>query len=393
MNILSEPYEKLGLKRTINAATCLTSLGGSIPDPRIFEAMMEASQGFIQIPVLQKAAGQRIADLLGAESGLPTAGAVNALMLAVAACMFRGTELEEHDPVGSTDWTKIIQKLPLHTEDMKNEFVILGNSRSEYDHAIECAGGRRVQAGSAEGVTEQDLRDAFTGKTAALYYTMTPTAKIAVKEFCDIAHELGVPAIVDAAPFLTHKEIPIKILESGADLVIFSGGKQLGCINNTGLLLGRKDLVKLAHLNSYPFDGVARGCKMSREAIMGLLRAVEIFIDEDRNDYYKAQLEKSKELAKRFEAIDGVTSGVIFEPNMLEGVTAPSLVWIEVENDNVSLRTLYEKLINGSPTIRTLYEPFFLTNEAAKRITFKVEYLIPGDDDIIVRRVTKILAQ
>ena len=390
---MSEPYERLGLKRTINAATCLTSLGGSIPDPRVFEAMADASKGFIQIPVLQKAAGQRLADLLGAEAGLPTAGAVNAIMLAVAACMFKGTELEDHDPVGSTDWTKIIQQLPLHTEVLKNEFVLLGNSRSEYDHAIEVAGGRRVQAGSKEGVTAQDLRDVFTEKTAALYYTMTPTATMPVKEFCDIAHELGVPAIVDAAPFLTHKGIPIKILADGADLVIFSGGKQLGSINNTGLLLGRTDLIKLAHLNSYPFDGIARGCKMSRETIMGLLKTVEIFIDEDRNEYYKAQQEKSEGLAKRFRSIDGLDSGVIFEPNMLEDVTAPSLVWIEVKKSGISLRSIYEDLLNGTPVIRTLYEPYFLTKEGGNRITFKVEYLIPGDDDIIIRRVSEILAQ
>jgi D-glucosaminate-6-phosphate ammonia-lyase len=393
VDILSEPYERLGIKRIINAATCLTSLGGSIPDLRVFEAMVDASKSFIQIPVLQKAAGQRIADLLGAEAGLPTAGAVNAIMLAVASCMFKDTELENHDPVGSTDWTKIIQKLPLHTAELKNEFVLLGNSRSEYDHAIEIAGGKRVQAGSKDDVTAQDLRNTFTEKTAALYYTMTPTATMPVKEFCDIAHELGVPAIVDAAPFLTHKGIPVKILADGADLVIFSGGKQLGCINNTGILIGRKDLLKLAHLNSYPFDGIARGCKMSRETIMGLLRAVEIFVNEDRNEYYKAQHEKSKALAKRFDAIDGITSGVIFEPNMLDDATAPSLVWVEVENGCVSLRTLYEKLLNGSPVIRTLYEPLFLTKEGGNRVTFKVEYLIPGDDDIIVRRVAEIMAQ
>ncbi len=393
MDILSEPYERLGLKRTINAATCLTSLGGSIPDPRVFDAMIEASKGFISIPVLQNAAGQRIADLLGAEAGLPTAGAVNAILLAVASCMFEGTELMEYDPLEQRSWTKVIQKLPLYTENLKNEFVLLGNSRSEYDHAIECAGGRRVQAGSAEGVTVQDLKDTFTERTAALYYTMTPTATMPVEEFCAVAHELGVPAIVDAAPFLTHKGIPLKLLADGADLIIFSGGKQLGCINNTGLLLGRKDLIKLAHLNSYPFDGIARGCKMSRETIMGLLRTVEIFVDEDRNDYYQAQFEKSEVLAKRFQAIDGITSGVIFEPNMLENTTAPSLVWIEVEKSGVSLRSIYENLLNGSPVIRTLYEPLFLTKEGGNRVTFKVEYLITGDDDIIVQRVSEIMAQ
>ncbi|GAG43903.1 unnamed protein product, partial [marine sediment metagenome] len=36
------PYEKYGLKRVINAATCLTRLGGSRPHPDVFKAMEDA---------------------------------------------------------------------------------------------------------------------------------------------------------------------------------------------------------------------------------------------------------------------------------------------------------------------------------------------------------------
>jgi L-seryl-tRNA(Ser) seleniumtransferase len=392
VSILSEPYEKLGLKRTINAATSLTTLGGSMPDPRIFKAMEDASKGFILIPELQKASGNRIAELLGVEAAHPAAGAVNALMLAVAACMFKGTELEEYDPVGLKPWTEIIQQLPLHTENMKNEFIILGDSRSEYDHAIECAGGKRVQAGSKEGVTAQDLKDACTEKTAALYCTFTPSAKMPIKEFCDVAKELGVPAIVDAAPNLTHQEMPAYILGQGADLVIFSGGKQLGCINNTGLLLGRSDLIKLAHLNSYPFDGVGRAAKMSRETIMGLLRAIEIFTEEDRNEFYGALRVKTEKFSRRLNEIKGIKSGTFDEPCMVEGAVPPSYAWVEVEPGNVSLRNLYEGLLTGSPPIKTIYEPYFLTTEAANRISIKVEYFLPGDDEIVLKRINEIMA-
>jgi hypothetical protein len=37
-----DPFLKYGLKRTINAATSLTTLGDSIPDPRVYETMLEA---------------------------------------------------------------------------------------------------------------------------------------------------------------------------------------------------------------------------------------------------------------------------------------------------------------------------------------------------------------
>ncbi len=394
VRILNDSYEKLDLKRTINAATSLTTLGGSMPDPRVFEAMQDASHGFIHIPLLQKAVGERIAKLLGGESSLPTAGAVNALMLSVAACMFKGTELEDHDPLGDSSWVKIIQRLPMHTNDLRNEFIILGDSRSEYDHAIECAGGKRIVAGSSEIVTVQDLKNVYNeDKTAALYYTITPTAKMSIQEFCDVAHQLGVPAIVDAAPFLTHREVPRRILEQGADLRIFSGGKQLGCINNTGILMGKKGLIKLAHLNAYPFDGIGRGCKMSRETIMGLLTTVEIFADEDRNEYYKVMRKKTEAFAKRLADISGIKSGTLSEPGLLDDAICPSYAWIEMETETITLRSLYEKMFHGTPKIKALYEPFFLTKEAGNRITLKVEYLLPGDDDLIIDRITEIMTQ
>lgn len=395
VNILSErydPYKKIGLKSVVNAATSLTLLGGSMPKAEIFEAMQDASKGFVVIPKLQKRAGELLAEMFGAEAGLPTAGAVNALMLAVAACMFKGTELENYDPVGGSPWVEIIQRLPLNTDGLKTEFIILGTSRSTYDHAIACVGGIRVQAGDKNGVTAQDLKDAFDpDRTAALYYTQTPSADISIKDFCDVAHGLGVPAIIDAAPNLTHASIPSAVLEAGADLVILSGGKQLGSINNTGILLGRKDLIKLAHLNSYPFDGIGRGAKMSREMIMGLLKAVELFIEDDRDAYYSEMLGESEKLAARLDAIDGIVSGTLNEPSLDESVVPPSYIWVEMDTDRITLRELFDGLMNGDPMIRPLYEPYFLSTEVENRVTFKVEYLSPGDDDLIVERVKALL--
>ena len=93
-----DPYENLGLSRVVNATTCLTRLGGSIPHPDVFKAMEEASKAFISIPELQAWAGKRIAEAFEAEAGLPTAGAVNGLTLAAAACMMKNTDLENMTP-------------------------------------------------------------------------------------------------------------------------------------------------------------------------------------------------------------------------------------------------------------------------------------------------------
>jgi L-seryl-tRNA(Ser) seleniumtransferase len=388
-----DPYEKYGLKRVINAATSLTLLGGSMPHPDVFKAMEDASKAFVSIPSLQHWAGKRIAEAFGAEAGLPTAGAVNALILAVASCMMKGTELEDHNPLGSTGWSHLIQRLPGHTEGLKIEFIVQGVNRNVYDHAVECAGARLVEAGSRERTTRGDLSDAFSeDRTAGYYYTVTTSrGKLPIKDVADIAHDHGVPLIVDAAPSLTHKAIPRGILEAGADLVIFSGGKQMGGPNNSGILIGRKDLVKLAHLQSYPFDGIGRASKMSRETIVGIIKALEIFMDRDDDEYYRDLETKTRDLSARLDEIPGIRSGVLMEPTVVGGLVGPSYAYIELDGADITLKGLHTALMEGDPTIRTLHEPYFVTPDAKNRITLKAEYLLPGDDETILNRITEIL--
>jgi L-seryl-tRNA(Ser) seleniumtransferase len=389
-----DPYKKYGLKRVINAATSLTLLGGSMPHSDVFKAMEDASKAFVSIPVLQHWAGERIAEAFGAEAGLPTAGAVNALILAVASCMMKGTELENYDPLGAPGWSHLIQRLPMHTEGLKTEFIVQGVNRNIYDHAVECAGARLVEAGSKEKTTPGDLSDAFNEeKTAGYYYTVTTSrGKLPIKDVAEVAHDHGVPLVVDAAPSLTHKAIPWGILEAGADLAIFSGGKQMGGPNNSGILIGRRDLVKLAHLQSYPFDGIGRASKMSRETIAGLVKSLELFMDRDDNAYYSGLEEKTRALSARLDEIPGVTSGVLQEPTIIGGLIGPSYAYIELDGDaGISLKGLHTALLNGDPSIRTLHEPYFVTPEAKDRITLKAEYLLEGDDKIILDRITEIV--
>ena len=388
-----DPYEKYGLKRTINAATSLTSLGGSIPHSKVFEAMQDASKAFIYIPELQNWAGKRLADAFGAEAGLPTAGAVNSLMLACASCIMRKTSLSDYDPLGPVGWVHLAQRLPMHTQGLPTEFVVLGDSRSEYDHAIQAVGGTPVDAGTTRGVMLDDLHKAFNpGKTAAYYYTLYAFKnQVPLKDFVKIAHSHGVPAIVDAAPCLIHKAVPKKILASGADLVIFSGGKQFGAPNNTGILLGKKNLIRMAHMQAYPFDGIGRASKMSRETIVGLIAALEIFMKRDDDIYYQVLFEETKEFSEQLAKIPGLRSGVLLEISICENVVPPSYAWVEVKHGEKSAKIVNDELFSGDPSIKALYEPYFITNDAANRITFKLEYLLPGDKEIILSRLREIM--
>ena len=56
----------------INAATSVTTLGGTCVDARVMVAMTEASKCFVYIPELQASAGRYLADVTGAEAGPPS---------------------------------------------------------------------------------------------------------------------------------------------------------------------------------------------------------------------------------------------------------------------------------------------------------------------------------
>jgi D-glucosaminate-6-phosphate ammonia-lyase len=387
------PYEKYGLRRVINAATCLTRLGGSRPHPDVFKAMEDASKAYIQIPALQAWAGEKIARVTGAEAGLPTAGAVNALTLAAAACIMKGTELEEYDPLGPSSPHRIIQRLPMHTEGLRTEFVVQKSDRNTYDHAVECAGGRIVEAGTEEGTTVEELEAAITDRTAAFYFTLRGSKKgLPLDTYIETAHRSGVPVIVDAAPDLRPKKILTHYIEKGVDLVVFSGGKHLGGPNNTGILAGRGDLIKLAHLQAYPFDGVGRGAKMSRETIVGLVVALGKYLEKDDEALFRAWDEKAKWMADQLTGVPGLKAGVTYEYTVEDGEPMTPLAYVTLdERAGMTARELQARLKDGDPIIETLYEPAFLIDDYQGKLTMNPEHMLEGDEEIVVERIKEIL--
>lgn len=391
------PYEKYDLRRVINAATCLTRLGGSIALPDVFNAMEDASKVFVQIPELQAWAGMKIAEATGAEAGLPTAGANNALMLAAAACMMKGTELEEYDPLEQETWSHLILKLPAHTEGLKTEFIVQKNDRNIYDHAVECAGGMLVEVGDVNGTNEVELEEGFDQERTAAYYFTVRSAKnsLPLKSVIRVAHRQGVPVIVDAASELPPREKLTQYIEEGVDLVIFSGGKFLGGPNNSGILAGRKDLIKLAHLQAYPFHGIGRASKMSRETIVGFVKALELYQKKDEESQFKKWKEEAEHIAKQLRNIPGVKTGITYHKTVEEEAPMAPLCYLELNEKIVGMngRKLVKTLRDGTPSIETLYEPRFLLEKYEGKVTINPQYLLEGDTHIIVNRIKNILSK
>ena len=63
--------------------------------------------------------------------------------------------------------------------------------------------------------------------------------------------------------------------------VIYSGGKGVRGPQGTGILCGRADLIEAASANASPRQFIGRGMKVAKEEIVGLLIALQLFLEED----------------------------------------------------------------------------------------------------------------
>ena len=263
-------YASLNLPRVINAAGTLTSLGGCRTRPEAIEAMRQAAGNFVPFEDLQIKTGEHLARILSVPAALVTAGAAPGLTLAIAAGM-----------VG--DDLALAGRLP--EPPPKNKILIQCCHRNPFERAISLAGATLVQIGDAIRTRPADLVSAIDEHTAAVVFFLQGEmleASLRLSETLEIAHKHKVPVIVDAAAELPPKSNLWEFAQRGADLVLFSGGKDLRGPQASGLMVGRPDLIASARMHSAPHENVAgRPLKPGKEAVMGLVAAVEAYLEED----------------------------------------------------------------------------------------------------------------
>ena len=158
-----------------------------------------------------------------------------------------------------------------------------------------------------------EVEAAIGPRTAALVYIVSPgLAREGVPEgrMAAIAHAHGLPLIVDAASTLPPVNHLRRWTELGADLVILSGGKGIRGPQNTGLLVGRRDLIRAVHLNAAPHASIGRPCKVSKEAIIGLVTAVEMFIQTDHEAEWARHLDEARRIVAAVEGRPGVRATI-----------------------------------------------------------------------------------
>lgn len=276
-------YEEIGVRTIINGRGATTAVGGTLMHPDVLAAMADAARGFVVLDELNERVGERIAELTGMPAGYVTCGSAAAMVLAAAACI-AGTDSER------------IRRLP-DSEGMPNEIIIHRAHRINYDQMLRVGGGRLVEIGTPDKTEPEELERAINPQTAAVFYVDSRHTQPGALDFATvvaIAHARQIPVIVDAASTVP----PVDHLRQwgrwGADLVIFSGGKGLRGPQDSGLLAGRADLIAAARANGNPYAAVGRGGKVSKEAMAGLWKAIDIFLQTDHEAEYRHHLAQAE---------------------------------------------------------------------------------------------------
>jgi len=323
-------YTRLGVKTVINCRGTWTYLSGSLEFPEVRQAQLEAAQYFVDMLELQRAVGRRLSELTSAESGIITSGAAGAMAAATAACM-----------AGSDD--KWIWQLP-DTTGLKHEVVMVGG-RSAFDSAIRLVGAKLVLVYSPE-----ELANAINENTAMIY-TTDLSDKLG-KELA-VAKERKIPLLLDDAAGIPPADNAKLYAKMGIDLYCFSGGKGLCGPQCSGLLLGRKDLIESALMNSSPREGaVCRPMKVGKEEIIGCLTALETWLKLDEKKLYAEWNDRVDRIRKLVETVPGVKTD-IYVPN--DGNRYPTLrVSWDTNAWRFTISDCVRELRAGDPVIEVL---------------------------------------
>ncbi|MBI2321806.1 MAG: hypothetical protein HYU88_06875 [Chloroflexi bacterium] len=365
---------RLGMRPLVNAHSRLTRLGGSIMAQPVLEAMLEASRHFYDMFELQERVGERIAALTQNEAAYVTSGAAAGLVLATAACITGA------DPAR-------IAKLP-QLDGLKDEVVVHRFQRNHYDNNVRTPGTRLVEIGGHRQTHRWELEEAIGPRTAAvLYFTGPYVARnlLPLEVVIEVASARDVPVIVDAAAHIPPASNLWRFTQMGAALAIFSGGKGLGGPQSSGLILGRRDLIAACKLLGSPSYAIGRPMKVGKEEMVGLLAAVELYLDGGE----QAQRERCEAWARlMLDALAGTPglSARRFFPNTHTQPLPEVLVELDEARLGLTRDEIVRRLAAGDPRIE-------VAPHADAGLLLNPDTLQDGEAELVAQRLKAVLAE
>ena len=399
---MSGVYQRFGVHTIINASGPATRLSGSIMAPEVAEAMAEAGRSCVDIAELQAAASSVIARHTGAEAGYVTSGAAAGLLLGTAAC------------VTGLDPTRM-NRLP-DTTGMKSRVVMARSHRNFYDHAVRSVGIELVEIGISDRFSGAGVRDAepweyaaaIDDDTAAVVYVAYAHTQPELSAVVEVAHAASVPVIVDAAGQLPPASNLRRFLAEGADLVAFSGGKAIAGPQSSGILAGSRELIQAAALQHLDLDilwdqwnppaglidksrlpgaphhGIGRPCKVGKEEIVGLLTALERFVEEGDETRRARWLEHMRQLAEAAGSLPGAQVELRDDPKR----AAIPAVHVQIDEDACGKTALdvVRALQDGDPSVHA--NPSHVREGV---VAFGPMCLKDGEPEVVGRRLREVL--
>ena len=256
-------YQRLGLKRVINACGKMTILGVSAVSPEVMAATVEAAGAFVEIDALVDRTGELVSAHTGAQDSYITSCASAGIAIAVAAVITRG----EPDRVAM---------MP-DSAGMANEILILRGHNIDYGapitSAIRLGGGRIVEVGQSNLAARWQLEKAVSERTAALLFVKShhsvQKGMLTLEDFVAVAKQFQLPLIVDAAA----EEDLRQYIARGADMVIYSGAKAFNA-PTSGFITGGREWIRCCKAQHH---GIARAMKIGKENMVGLVKALELY--------------------------------------------------------------------------------------------------------------------
>ncbi|HJP32564.1 MAG TPA: aminotransferase class V-fold PLP-dependent enzyme [Candidatus Latescibacteria bacterium] len=365
-------YREIGMRQVLNASGSMTYLGGSLIAPEVVEKMNEAARSFVVMDELLEWACSEVARLTGTEAGLVTTGTAGGILLATAAVL-TGRDRDKMRAVPNVGpKCEILSQMP---------------HRIGFDHAIGVAGGRIVEVGGPAGATRQELAAAINPNTAAVWYVvLDPKPALPLADVAEVAHEHGIPVIVDAAAELPPVSNLNAFHEAGGDLVLFSGGKDIAGPNDTGILCGKAEWVAAARGQAFPNPGIGRPLKVSKEQIVGLVFALRRFVAMDE----PARLARWQGMAERMrdilQGIDGVEGEVAFPTRGGRPLVIPrTRLAIDEGVVGRTIRELDDVLEGGDPAVAVF------ADAANGAIWLNPQHLEDGEEELVAERVGELL--
>lgn len=362
-------YGKIGLRRVINGSGRMTALGVSTLSDEVAHWAKNGGQNYVIIDELIDRAGEVISQYTGGEDSCVTSSASAGIVLSIAGLITKGK-------------LSLLEKLP-NTDGLANEVIIQKGHAVNYGAPvttmISLAGGKAVEVGHANEVFTDHIEEAITEKTVALMYVKShhcvQKGMVSLEDMIKISKKHNIPLLVDAAA-----EEDLRLyLEMGADLVVYSGAKAIEA-TTSGFVTGKKEYITYAKRQ---YKGIGRAMKIGKENIMGLLKALDIYANKDKEVELAVQLKKVEYLIEEVNKING------FKANLTVDEAGRKIYRAEVKVESEVLgkdaKAVLKELHDGNPSIHARKHRVNLGY-----ITFDPRPLNAGDEVEIVNRLKEI---